>query len=177
MDAIAIRPAAERDCGPIASLSNHYIRNSVIHFGTEDVTAEEIRGQWEKGRGVYPWLVAYAGGSFAGFAKAGVWRERAAYRWTVEAGIYIALEHQGRGLGRRLYAALIDELRARGFHSVIGGITLPNGPSERLHDSLGFAKVSHVRHAGWKFGAWHDVGFWQLMLRGDEHEPTEAGAR
>lgn len=58
---------------------------------------------------------------------------------------------------------LVD-LRQRGFHSALGGIALPNEPSIRLHEKLGFRKVGHMAEAGCKFGAWVDVGFWELML-------------
>ena len=56
-------------------------------------------------------------------------------------------------------------LRERGFHSAVAGITLPNDASVALHESVGFLKVGHVVQAGWKFNQWHDIGFWQVMLR------------
>lgn len=164
-----IRPAVTADFEAIAALTNIYINTTAIHFSYEPVTAAELRGLWEKYRATYPFLVAEIDGRFAGYAKAGVWRDRTAYQWTPECGIYIEPWAQGKGVGSKLYGALIDGLRAQGFHSVIGGITLPNEPSVRLHEKLGFVKISHVKHAGWKFGAWHDVGFWQLMLAGEGH--------
>lgn len=165
-----IRPARETDFSAIAALTTHYINTSAIHFGYEPVTAEELLAQWQKAGRRYPWLIAEQDGRFAGYAKAGVWRDRAAYQWAVETGIYIEPAAQGRGVGRALYTALLDDLRRRGFHMAIGGITLPNEPSERLHEALGFEKVAHFKHAGWKFDRWHDVGFWQLLLNGPEHQ-------
>jgi L-amino acid N-acyltransferase YncA len=161
---LSIRPANAQDFDAVAALTNHFIVHTSIHFGTEPVTAAELRASWEKSAGVYPYLVAESEGRFAGYAKAGVWRERAAYRWTPEAGIYVEEWTRGKGVGTALYRALLNELTARGFESVIGGITLPNDASVRLHERCGFVKVGHVARAGWKFGAWHDVGFWQAML-------------
>ncbi|HYF14974.1 MAG TPA: GNAT family N-acetyltransferase [Phycisphaerales bacterium] len=174
-DSVTVRPATGGDFGKIAALTNRFITDTAIHFAYEPVDAAGLRTSWEKARGVYPWLVAEADGVFAGYAKAGVWRDRTAYSWTPEAGIYVEPAVHRRGVGRLLYGRLIDALRDAGFHSVIGGITLPNDASVRLHESLGFVKVGHVRHAGWKLGQWHDVGFWQLALRGGDHEPTLIG--
>ena len=86
-------------------------------------------------------------------------------------GIYLLPDRCGQGLGAPLYGRLVDMLRAQGFHSVVGGITLPNDVSVRLHEKLGFRHWGTSPHAGWKFGAWHDVGFWQLMLQPAGHEP------
>jgi phosphinothricin acetyltransferase len=175
-----IRPAEPRDFPAIAELTNHYIRTTAIHFAHEDVSAQELLEQWAAGRDVYPWLVAATERGLAGYAKAGPWRSRTAYQWTPETGIYLRPEEQGQGIGRVLYARLLDVLRAQGFRSVIGGITLPNEASVALHEKLGFLHVGTVREAGCKSGRWHDVGFWQLRLREDAstggplRKPTEA---
>lgn len=160
-----VRPAANDDFDAFAQITNHYIQHTPIHFSYDPVTPAAFRELWESSRDRFPWLTGTDGsGRIIAYAKAGTWRDRTAYSWTVEAGIYVHHEFHGRGVGRTLYAALIDDLRSRGFHSVVGGITLPNDASVRLHESLGFVKVAHFRHAGRKFDQWHDVGFWQLML-------------
>jgi phosphinothricin acetyltransferase len=164
------RLAAASDFEAIAAIANHYIRQTAVHFGDRDVPAAEMLELWQRHEDVYPWLVTIEGGAVAGFAKAGEFRTRAAYRWTTEVGIYLAAEKCGQGLGAPLYARLVDMLRAQGFHSAIGGITLPNPASVRLHEKLGFRHWGTTAHAGWKFGAWHDVGFWQLMLQPEGHE-------
>lgn len=161
---VTIRPAQAEDFDAIAALTNRYINGSAVHFSYVPVTAEELRGVWEAGRERYPWLVAEVEGRFAGYAKAGVWRTRDAYQWTPEVGIYIEAAAQGKGVGRELYALLLKRLRTAGFHSAIGGITLPNPASIRLHQSLGFEHVGTVRQAGLKLDAWHDVAFYQKML-------------
>lgn len=159
-----IRPVQPGDFESIAALNNWFIAHTAVHFGTAPVPAAELRGAWEESRERYPFLVGEVDGRFAGFAKAGVWRERAAYRWTTETSIYMEAWTRGKGLGTRLYLSLLDELRARGFESAIGGATLPNDASARLHERCGFVSVGRVLRAGYKFGAWHDVGFWQVML-------------
>jgi phosphinothricin acetyltransferase len=160
--AMSIRAARTDDFPAIAAITNHYIATTAIHFGYEPVSADEMALVWSS-HPEYPWLVIEAT-EVVGYAKAGVWRARAAYRWTAETGLYLAPEACGRGLGRRLYTALLDELAAREFHTVVAGITLPNDPSLALHRALGFTEVGVVRDAGFKHDHWHDVAFWQKAL-------------
>lgn len=164
-----VRSVRPDDFDSIAVLTNHFILGTPIHFGYEPVTATELRDAWQRHADRFPFLVAEFDGAFAGYAKAGTWRERTAYSWIVETGIYVRPDFQGRGVGRGLYRALLDTLRAQGFHAAIGGITLPNPASVRLHEATGFVHVGTVRRAGWKFNAWHDVGFWQVLLRDPDH--------
>lgn len=159
-----LRPTTAADLDAIADLTNLYIRTTPIHFAYDPVTVQELDELWRSTVATYPWFTAEVDRRFAGYAKAGVWRSRAAYQWTAEAGIYVQPEFHAKGIGTALYRAVIDDLRRRGFHSVIGGVTLPNPASERLHESLGFEFVGRFKHAGHKFNQWHDVGFWQLML-------------
>jgi phosphinothricin acetyltransferase len=100
-----------------------------------------------------------------GYARGREWRSRDAYRWTTEVGIYLDPSHHGAGAGRALYTELLALLAGAGFHSAIGGITLPNPASIALHTALGFAHVGTVRDAGWKHGAWHDVAFYQRLFQ------------
>jgi phosphinothricin acetyltransferase len=172
-EAITIRCVEDRDWDAIARLTNVYIDGTAVHFGYEPVSGGELRDAWWPKRDRYPFLVAAArDGRFLGYAKAGAWRERAAYQWTAEVGIYIEADAHGQGVGRALYAALFDACRERGFHSLIGGVTLPNDASCRLHESMGFQRVATFAHAGWKLGAWHDVAFYQLMLTDGAAPPT-----
>ena len=159
--AMSIRLAREDDFVAIAAITNPYIASTAIHFGYEPVTADELAAPWRAG--AYPWLVLDEDGVI-GYAKAGVWRERAAYRWTAEVGLYIADRERRHGAGRALYTALLDELTHRGFRSAIAGITLPNEPSVALHRAFGFTSVGVVEDAGWKHDAWHAVEFWQKRL-------------
>ena len=159
-----IREARESDFGDVAEITNHYIMHTPIHFGYEPVVAEELREAWRAGITRYPYLILEVDGAIAGYAKSGSWRTRKAYERTSEVGIYLRPTFTGRGLGKPLYAALIQACRAEGHHSLIGGVAVPNAASVRLHESLGFVHVGTFREAGWKFEQWHDAAFYQLML-------------
>jgi phosphinothricin acetyltransferase len=99
-----------------------------------------------------------------GYAYAGPWRSRAAYRDAVESTVYVESGLAGSGIGSKLYDALIPELRRRSFHCAMGGIALPNAASVALHEKKGFIKVAHFREVGWKFQRRIDVGYWELVL-------------
>jgi phosphinothricin acetyltransferase len=118
---------------------------------------------WQ-GKPKFPWLVDARDGAVVAYAKGGTWRERAAYQWTVETGIYVADTARGQGVGAALYAALLDRLVGGGFRSAVAGITLPNDASVRLHERLGFAYVGTFHDAGFKLGAWHAVAWYQRRL-------------
>jgi phosphinothricin acetyltransferase len=172
---MTIRPVGEDDVAAIAAITNHYITTSAIHFAYEPITEAELRAQWHGYRERFPWLVIEDAGQVAGFAKAGTWRDRAAYAWTAETGVYLAEGARGRGLGRRVYVALLDELARRGFRSAVAGITLPNDASAALHVALGFEPVGTFRDVGWKRGAWRDVAFWQKRFATDAVGPASSG--
>lgn len=161
-----LRAATADDFDAIAAITAPYVETTAIHFAYVPPTAAELRAQWSPD-GRYPWLCALDGPDVVGYAKAGAWRDRAAYQWTAEVGFYLAPSHRGRGFGTRLLAALVDELTARGFHAAIGGVTLPNPASVALLEKAGFAPVGVFAQVGWKLGAWHDVGFWQRALGGE----------
>jgi L-amino acid N-acyltransferase YncA len=111
-----------------------------------------------------PWCVWEVDGVVLGYAYATPWKARSAYRNSVEASIYLAHSATGMGIGTRLYLALIEDLRHRGLHCVIGGAALPNPASIALHEKLGFTKVGEFREVGFKLGRWVDVAYWELML-------------
>ena len=161
MAAMVIRAATADDFTAIAAITNHYITTTAIHFAYEPIEAAAHAATWRADRERYPWLVVEDAGAVAGYAKAGVWRARDAYRWTTEVGLYIADAARGRGLGHGLYAALLAECAKRGFRSAIAGIALPNDASLALHARLGFEPVGTVREAGYKHDTWHDVAFFQ----------------
>ena len=159
-----IRAARDDDFEAIAAILGPLILHTAIHFAYEPVPAAELRDGWRRQREIYPFLVAEAGGEVLGFSRAGAWRERAAYSWTPECGVYVREDRKRAGVGRALYARLFDVLRTQGFHSVMAGIALPNDPSVKLHEAFGFAAVGVVPRAGWKHGRWHAIGFWQKDL-------------
>ncbi len=168
-----LRLAIAGDFPTIAAITNHYIRTTTIHFGYEEVSADELRALWQQHEAVYPWLCCIDASGVVGYAKAGVFRARAAYHWTTETGIYLHPDRCGQGHGRPLYSRLLAVLRAQGFQSAIGGIALPNAASVALHERLGFAAAGRIPRAGRKFDAWHDIGFWCLDLQAPDHTPQD----
>lgn len=160
-----LRPATALDAVPICAIYNPYVANTAISFEEDPVSEQEMAKRIaDVGAAGLPWLVLEADGRIAGYAYATRWRVRPAYRTSVESTIYLDPAFAGRGLGRLLYGALLDELRRRDVHMVIGGIALPNENSIALHEKLGFRKVAHFSEVGMKFGRWTDVGYWERKL-------------
>lgn len=159
-----VRDFVQQDVAPATALTNWYIEHTAVHFAYEPHRDADFEAAWREGSRTHPWLVAELDGTFAGYAKAGVWRDRKAYERTCETGIYVSRGMEGKGVGIALYRELLPRLQAAGFHTVIGGMTLPNPASAALHERAGFRKVAHFEQVGRKFDQWHDVGFWQLTF-------------
>lgn len=160
-DDLTIRPVAVSDATAIAGIYNHYVTNTIVTFEEEPVASSEIGRRIALVTPSLPWLVAEEPAGVVGYAYATPWRERSAYRFSAEITAYVAAGHTGRGMGSRLYGQLIPMLHARGLHAIMGGIALPNEASVALHEKFGLRKVAHFDQAGFKFGRWIDVGYWQ----------------
>ena len=172
-DTLAIRPVRRDDAAAIAAIYAHYVRNSAVTFELDSPDAEEMAARIDTILPLYPYLVAEEEGAVLGYAYAGRIYERAAYRWTVEATVYVADDWHRRGIGRLLYERLIAALTAQGFQSVVGKITLPNPASVQLHEAFGFRQAGLLAKVGYKQGAWHDVGIYQLELGPRPERPDE----
>ena len=105
-------------------------------------------------------------GELLGFATYGPFRPRPANKYSMEHSIYVASAQRGRGIGRKLLEMIVAEAAQRDVHTLIGGIDMENQASIALHESLGFEQAGVIRHAGFKFGRWLDLGFYQLILAG-----------
>ncbi|MDW6005334.1 GNAT family N-acetyltransferase [Vibrio mangrovi] len=161
-----IRDVCSDDAAAIAEIYNHYIDNTVITFEEEpvaaDVIAQRIRKIQQAG---LPWLVAESeDGVVLGYAYASLWKERSAYRFTVESSVYLAKDTRGKGVGSTLYRSLLTWLQQRGIRHVMGVVALPNERSVGLHEKLGFMKVGEFKEIGFKFNRPVSVGYWQLEL-------------
>ena len=160
-----LRAATPADAAAITGIYNHYILNTIVTFEEEAVTKEEMAQRitevLEAGR---PWLVWEENGRVLGYAYASAWKSRCAYRFALETTVYLDKDATGRGLGTKLYSALIDRYRNTRIHAIIGGVALPNDASTALHEKLGFKKIAHFKEVGWKFDQWIDVGYWELIL-------------
>jgi phosphinothricin acetyltransferase len=165
VNTVQVRTATEEDLVRVCEIVNHYIEHSVFNFRTEPQSIHELRAVWSQRHQRFPWLVALVDDRVIGVAYAGPWNDRAAYRWTAETTVYVEGSAHRRGVGDALCTELLDRLRRQGFHSAVAVIALPNDASVRLHEQHGFDRVGHLREAGFKHDAWHDVGFWQCLLK------------
>ena len=164
-----IRSVTLNDADALTRIYNHYIRTSGVTFEDEPITTDDMSQRIKNihfSNG-FPYLVFEENNDVLGYAYATTFRERVAYRFTLESTVYLDPKHFGKGIGKLLYTQLIQLLNEQGFHSVIGVITLPNDASVRLHEHFGFRKVGHFTEVGKKFGRWMDVGFWELLLSPD----------
>jgi L-amino acid N-acyltransferase YncA len=161
------REATEHDAAACAAIYAPYVTDSCVSFELEPPAEAEMA---ERIAAAYDWLVLEDdSGRVVGYAYAGLFAPRAAYRWATEVSVYLERGFERRGGGRALYESLLPRLAARGFRMAIAGMTLPNDASVGLHRALGFQPVGTYRRIGYKFGAWHDVAWTQLeLLPGDE---------
>jgi L-amino acid N-acyltransferase YncA len=164
-DARMTRPAdPARDAAACAAIYAPFVRETAVSFEEVVPGAEDFAARIARTSATHPWLVCERDGEVAGFAYGAPHRERAAYRWATDVSVYVDPAFHRRGVGRALYEALFERLRAQRFQIACAGITLPNHASVGLHESLGFESVGVYRGIGWKAGAWRDVGWWQLRL-------------
>ncbi|MEG3087949.1 GNAT family N-acetyltransferase [Sphingomonas sp. PB4P5] len=173
---IAIRPARPEDAAAIAAIYAPFVLTGTVSFETEAPDARQMRTRMTASDGMYPWIVATNGdedGGVLAYAYATKFRDRPAYKYVVETSIYVTGTVERQGVGRLLYEALIDTLRAQGFTQAIGVLALPNEASIGLHEATGFRRQGVYREVGYKNGRWIDVGFWQCQLNRSTTPPTE----
>ncbi|MGH8952268.1 MAG: arsinothricin resistance N-acetyltransferase ArsN1 family B [Acidimicrobiia bacterium] len=163
-----IRPVTPDDAARIAAIYEPVVRDTAVSFELEPPSPEEMGRRIETVTPGHPWLVSEEEGNVVAYAYATAFRQRPAYRWSAETTVYVDGDHQGQGVGRHLYGALIEVATLWGFANAYAGIALPNPASESLHASIGFTPVGVFPRAGHKFGRWHDVGWWHRPL-----SPTE----
>ncbi|HLN16890.1 MAG TPA: arsinothricin resistance N-acetyltransferase ArsN1 family B [Acidimicrobiales bacterium] len=167
-----VRMATADDAAAMLAIYGPVVESTAISFEVEVPSIEEMAARITKRQPAYPWLVGEAGDRVTGYAYAGPFSGRAAYDWSVETSVYVAEDWRGRGVGRALYRALFELLGLQGFRRAMAGVTLPNPASVALHEGAGFTPVGVYRSVGWKFGDWHDVGWWQRGIGAAEGRPT-----
>lgn len=159
-----IRACEARDVPTVCEIYNYYIANTVITFEENPLSTTEMSARIHAYTQLYPWFVCEVNGVVVGYAYATKWKERAAYKNSVEITVYLDHTQSGKGYGKALYTKLLESLVTMGCHVVLGGIALPNEASVGLHEYFGFKKVAHFSEVGFKLGRWVDVGYWQKII-------------
>lgn len=159
----AAEPA--RDGAAILAIVNDAILNTTAWYEYAPWDAARLTSWLDAKRaGGWPLIVADDGGRTLGFASFGSFRDRPAYARTVEHSVYVAAEARGRGIGRLLLEAIVEQARARGLHAMIGGVDAANEGSLAFHRAAGFVEVGRLPEVGWKFDRWLDLVFVQKLL-------------
>ena len=165
-----IRPATRDDAAACAAIYSPYVTDTAISFETEPPSAAQMATRIESS---IAWFVLEDDGRVVGYAYAGRFHPRAAYRWACEVSVYLEQGRRRTGAGRALYDVLLPHLAGRGYRMAIAGMTLPNEASAGLHRALGFEPVGTYRRIGYKFGTWWDVAWAQKALATGEDPPRE----
>jgi L-amino acid N-acyltransferase YncA/uncharacterized cupin superfamily protein len=162
---VQVDVAGEHDLEGITAIYNDVIATSTAIFNDEQVSVENRRAWLDERRDRgFPVLVAHDEGAVVGFGSFGDFRAWPGYRTTVEHSVHVAAAHRGRGVGRLLVGALVEEARAQGMHAMIAGVVSSNEASLALHRKLGFVEVGRFPEIARKFGEWLELVLLQLLL-------------
>jgi L-amino acid N-acyltransferase YncA len=175
MSPVSIRPVRPADIAAVTRIYAHAVQHGTASFELEPPDLKEMTRRLEAlNAGGFPYLVADAGSEIVGYAYAGPYRARPAYRYSVEDSVYIAPNAQRRGLGRLLLDQLIVESEARGYRQMIAVIgDSAQHASIALHAALGFRMIGTLEAVGWKFGRWLDSVLMQRPLgQGTDGKPA-----
>lgn len=181
---VQLRLATVADARAVHAIYTPIVRETPISFEWDPPDADELADRIGRTLERLPWLVATGAAcgpaildapdeTVLGYAYATPYRARIAYRWSTEVSVYVARTAQRRGVGRRLYNALLTLLRRQNYHIAYAGITVPNAASVALHEALGFERIGVFPDAGFKFGAWHDVLWMHRELAPAVDRPRE----
>jgi L-amino acid N-acyltransferase YncA len=173
MGGVVVRAVNADDAPAMQAIYAPIVEQTVISFELVAPTVAEFAERIRATTRELPWLAAEIDGQVVGYAYASRHQDRAAYRWSVNVSVYVAERGRGAGVGSALYGVLFQELRALGYVSAYAGIALPNDASVRLHEKHGFVGIGQFPNVGFKFGSWHDVGWWYLELQAPADPPLE----
>ena len=173
MEDALLREAEPADAVACAAIYAGYVTGTAITFETDPPTPQEMERRIAAAVDSYAWLVLEEDAAVVGYAYAGPFKARAAYRWSCEVSVYLEQGLQRRGRCRALYEVLLARLTERGYRTAAAGMTLPNEASVALHRAMGFEPVGTYRGIGYKLGVWHDVAWMQKTLDEGQHRPAE----
>jgi phosphinothricin acetyltransferase len=166
MPDVLVRPVSSRDIPAIARIYGQAVREGTASFELDEPGEADMLQRYESLTAAgYPYVVAELDGAILGYAYAGLYRARPAYRWTVEDSVYVDVGAHRRGVGRALLARLIADSEALGFRQMIAVIgDTANTGSIELHRAAGFRMVGTFENVGFKFGRWLDSVLMQRPL-------------
>lgn len=164
MVAPGIRTATLDDAEAIRSIYNVEVTTSTVTFDLEPRSLEAQRGWLAARSGAHSAIVAVDAGEVIGFASLSPWKDRPAYRTSVEDSVYVQRDRQGAGVGRLLLTRLLEVANESGFHAVFGRIVGGHEASIALHQALGFEVIGVEKEVGRKFGRWLDVVVVEKLL-------------
>ena len=173
-DEITVRAAEERDVPACLRIYNYYILNTAVSFEEQPLTAEAFADRLRRISASYPYLVAERAGRVVGYAYLDRYGERSAYRFTADLSVYVDRDCLASGVGAALLERIEALGRAQGLRSIISVITGSNARILAFHQKHGFRQAGRIMDAGYKFGGWLDVEFWQKLLlpgNGGEDRP------
>lgn len=159
-----VRPFKIEDIQQLLDIYNYYVLNTVVTFDIEPLIFETFLEKITRINNDFPVIVFEKEKKILGYAYGSKWRAKPAYKYTVESTIYVKYGEHGKQIGTHLYTSLLDFFKQENYNTVLGGVTLPNDASVKLHEKFGFKKVAHFKEVGLKFEQWLDVGFWQLKI-------------
>lgn len=176
MNELKLRHAEPGDIPDITRIYSHAVLHGTASYELDPPSESELASRFEKLTGAqYPWIVAENGDIISGYAYAGPFRPRRAYRFTVEDSVYIGPDAQGKGIGTMLLARLITEVTRLGFRQMVAviGDGSHHTASIRLHQRAGFIEAGRLAGSGFKHGRWLDTVFMQLALNSGKDTPPD----
>jgi L-amino acid N-acyltransferase len=156
----------DRHADAILAIFNDAILNSTALYDYKPRTLE-MMAEWfdAKAKRKDPVIgIENDAGELTGFGTYGIFRERPAYKYSVEHSVYVDTRFRRQGIGKRLLQEIISAAQRQNYHVLVGGIDATNSPSIRLHEGFGFVHCGTIRQAGFKFGRWLDLALYQLIL-------------
>ena len=163
-----IRDAVAADVPDCRAIYNYYVENSTVTFDEVALTYAQFRAKFAKAqKREWPWLVALsASGEVLGYAYLSAYRDRSAYRFTVEDAIYLGPAATGKGIGKALLGELVERARAGGFREIVAVIADQGAEASiALHEKLGFVEIGRMGKVGFKFDRWLGTVYLQLSLK------------
>jgi len=166
-----IRSAEPKDAAAILQIYAPYIKQTAITFEYDVPSTEEFRERIINTLKKYPYIVAEDKGEIIGYAYAGVFKTRIAYKHSAETSIYVKMDEHGKGIGKALYQELEKRLKDQGILNLNACITWIDTPNEYLthqssdfHAHLGYNRCAHFHKCGYKFGQWFDIIWMEKMI-------------